>query len=508
MCEKCGKKFGRKAALQSHTQMCLKKSATCNTNTRRKESEKSIKTNSSEEIDNEIKKEGVVEKSEENDPKFAVEEDLCDLNANNKVLETERPTELNSVSGSVSDSDDGSQKSLSLRRKNKLASLDTESMLKIIGIGTENETNTLEINQTDLDCDNKRYQKHVPLILRRNSSLLSKESVETNNSSDEQPSTSSANSVIGSTDDLDEHDDNDADNDDDNDASSTPEKPLKRKSPSPDYVQDKIPKIEYIDFIDEYTHNNFVPKMKPYVDTNEVMCIPCQEKHNTLKSLWLHMSKHFSWYRFQCSHCSYISFYKSDCMNHIKEHQLDNDNSESAQILPIPCWKIATMAHEFQANEEKVYINEDCDEEKDTDLLENVEVIETDPLKVETKEEKPKRVKKKLKQKVITSNRPVRNRQVNRKYTQGDFLYDLGVLKLKEANKNVKKPKKKNICRPIKSQKEKPTDLSLDDLEEPPSPIQPTVVEENYDSEEDSEEKTYSILMPMEFYPEAESSQQ
>ncbi|XP_050311954.1 zinc finger protein 800 [Anthonomus grandis grandis] len=107
--------------------------------------------------------------------------------------------------------------------------------------------------------------------------------------------------------------------------------------------------------MDELSYNNPLKKLKTkttlldkassYIDTSEMVCRPCKTYFLTFDLLMHHMSAHFSWFRYQCSKCSFVTYAKSDCLAHVqREHQLP----EQSCVLPLPNWKSVLMSHDFR----------------------------------------------------------------------------------------------------------------------------------------------------------------
>ncbi|KAJ8971574.1 hypothetical protein NQ314_000628 [Rhamnusium bicolor] len=92
---------------------------------------------------------------------------------------------------------------------------------------------------------------------------------------------------------------------------------------------------------------SFIGRASSYMDQNKLLCIPCQTTYPTLTKLLWHMSAHFSWFRFQCSRCCFISFNKLDCANHARKNHNVKKSSIPSVVLPIPNWKTVLMAHDF-----------------------------------------------------------------------------------------------------------------------------------------------------------------
>lgn len=118
---------------------------------------------------------------------------------------------------------------------------------------------------------------------------------------------------------------------------------------------------------------NFVEKASTFMDRKNLRCKPCKKTYPTFAKLLWHMSGHFSWFRFQCSKCSFISFSKSDCEKHAKVTHSTVRNDLESVVLPIPNWKIALMSHDFSEFDEEndltgKHTDEviiDCDDEQD-----------------------------------------------------------------------------------------------------------------------------------------------
>ncbi|CAG9859186.1 unnamed protein product [Phyllotreta striolata] len=93
---------------------------------------------------------------------------------------------------------------------------------------------------------------------------------------------------------------------------------------------------------------NFMAKASPYMDRVTLTCKSCKLQHSSLSKLLWHMSAHFSWFRFQCSRCSFVSFGKSECSSHAKQTHDIKNNEISSIVLPIPNWKTMLMSNEFK----------------------------------------------------------------------------------------------------------------------------------------------------------------
>ncbi|CAH0558852.1 unnamed protein product [Brassicogethes aeneus] len=93
--------------------------------------------------------------------------------------------------------------------------------------------------------------------------------------------------------------------------------------------------------------SNFLSIAAPFMNQKTLTCKSCQKNFDSETQLLWHMSAHFSWFRFQCSRCSFVSFSKFDCTDHaIKNHAVHRSLIPSV-VLPIPNWKTVLMSHEF-----------------------------------------------------------------------------------------------------------------------------------------------------------------
>lgn len=133
---------------------------------------------------------------------------------------------------------------------------------------------------------------------------------------------------------------------------------------------------------------NFISRAAPYMDREKLSCIPCGLTFQSFSLLLWHMSAHFSWFRFQCSKCSFITFNKYDCLSHARRDHDLGKNSPSNYILPLPNWKTVLMSNEFRLlkdcddlkgkhTDEKIGIDENQDHCSDADpeILESSDVL-------------------------------------------------------------------------------------------------------------------------------------
>lgn len=121
----------------------------------------------------------------------------------------------------------------------------------------------------------------------------------------------------------------------------------------------------------EKENETFISKISPFVDRITLTCSLCACKFMSLSQLLLHMSNHFSWYRFQCGKCSFMSFNKCDCEKHVlTEHKMPLLCSRSV-VLPIPTWKASLISDTFMQLESR-----SNDEENQTCILLDSNVVE------------------------------------------------------------------------------------------------------------------------------------
>jgi hypothetical protein len=220
---------------------------------------------------------------------------------------------------------------------------------------------------------------------------------------------------------------------------------------------------EYKEYLNDEADHCFLVKALSYIDKNELKCIPCETAYLSVYRLLRHMSLHFSWFRFQCSKCSYMSFNKYDCTTHAYDHHSTPNNLMESTVLPIPKWKVLCASHDFteltavdssssddnqvdsnnqvmprlEAIQEES-VSENGVQNEETILVEDDEMpdICTEsvpfPDTVILSDDDHTNNKFKAGPSKI-NNRPIRNRTKSVKTVQNDFIYDLAkVLKLND----------------------------------------------------------------------------
>ncbi|KAL3276754.1 hypothetical protein HHI36_012124 [Cryptolaemus montrouzieri] len=130
----------------------------------------------------------------------------------------------------------------------------------------------------------------------------------------------------------------------------------------------------------------FLSRITPYTDMPNLTCSLCNSTFNSLSHLLLHMSIHFSWYRYQCSKCSFMSYNKYDCESHVhKEHKLPFNKMQNT-VLPIPTWKTASISNKviilepLQCEDPKLENNDSPDQNTTSIEDENVNTDEFEPI--------------------------------------------------------------------------------------------------------------------------------
>ncbi|CAH2017310.1 unnamed protein product [Acanthoscelides obtectus] len=102
----------------------------------------------------------------------------------------------------------------------------------------------------------------------------------------------------------------------------------------------------------ELHHADLSQKASSYMDVHLLQCKACQKTFPKLTMLMNHMSAHFSWFRFQCSSCTLVTYSKTDCIAHAVEQHGVSQEYLSSMVLPIPSWKTLLMSHDFRELEE------------------------------------------------------------------------------------------------------------------------------------------------------------
>lgn len=89
---------------------------------------------------------------------------------------------------------------------------------------------------------------------------------------------------------------------------------------------------------------DLLSRASAYLDRTKLRCIPCGKSFQSFKILLYHMAAHFSWFRFQCAKCTFVTYSKFDCITHCRKQHKMTENL----VLPIPAWKSIFMSHDFR----------------------------------------------------------------------------------------------------------------------------------------------------------------
>ncbi|XP_023015680.2 uncharacterized protein [Leptinotarsa decemlineata] len=376
MCGGCGKRFERKAALHSHAQMCTKRIAVCNTikenNAKKKEGESKDTKMKQTKVDKPLLLEAPLKGASKRKPyllrtyKTVGEADTqrlpqnnCDVNANTKNKEI------------VCDIMKSEKEEENSRIAPEMDKIDAQHVLDIIGIaskeqiiGATKESSPTPEGMKDGTIDFDSFCQRVGERIRQiHSTPERKDSATTRdeNHSNSSPDVSMCSISIRSLEELKgfpkETESRDAE-----DASpksrKSPRRPSKRKRTlSQDSAKTKPSKI---DSLLEKADVGFMRKIQPYINPEQLTCKPCQQRFPAVLDLLRHMSAHFSWFRFQCSRCSFMAYDETDCADHAETAHSESDIG--GVVLPIPNWKTVLMSNEFPANPPR---NEEVAKEKD-----------------------------------------------------------------------------------------------------------------------------------------------
>ncbi|KAF5270330.1 hypothetical protein FQR65_LT05518 [Abscondita terminalis] len=89
-------------------------------------------------------------------------------------------------------------------------------------------------------------------------------------------------------------------------------------------------------------------KSNNYIDKEKITCLPCAKVFKSNKSLMKHMAGHFNWNRYQCKNCSYKSYQRSKCENHCESvHRITDKDALNECVLRISHKKIMDLSTEF-----------------------------------------------------------------------------------------------------------------------------------------------------------------
>ncbi|XP_056638296.1 uncharacterized protein LOC130446220 [Diorhabda sublineata] len=385
MCGGCGKRFERKAALHSHAAMCIKRIAVCNT----------IKENNAkkkEELPKDTKtKLNKIEKTTDSHPKGALKRKPYLLRTYKQPVEIQITCDTNLAHRNSDECDfydDNSVKtncdySKVKTRNNATVSVKSEviSSNSLYSDSEKMETLESQINEIERDhrievikevspsqvsdTSSKNSDKKVGKRVSDEDISDSQQSYDSNET--DKDSLSNLNDTLEfqspgkiSIRSLEELRGFPKETIDEDTLILEPSKPnkspksskrmIKRKrTPSSDSDQNnKSFKQSDFDVLLDKQDLNFMARASPYIDRKNLTCKSCQTQHPSLSKLLWHMSAHFSWFRYQCSRCSFVSFGKPECANHAKSIHDIRDDEIANVVLPIPNWKTLLLSNEFK----------------------------------------------------------------------------------------------------------------------------------------------------------------
>lgn len=480
MCGGCGKRFERKAALHSHSQMCTKRIALCNT----------IKENNIKQAQEEARNQKLAKINSDNLPKgsekrkpLIVRKKCLKSNSNQNVTIAE-PVVLEKIS---KDTITKSETAL-LQEENKTEDLKQNQNAAVCNGDNSNvlPNSTLveiltvpSLRECESDCDVLSVENDNLSTIRTSINPLdvcsiigvpateSEKPVSIPNNHLAEKRTEE-NEMLVCVDDNSNcslvhvfQDDNsrtlynrlDADIETTikeissfHQAPAGKEKKRKRKrssSTEKNELTDKLTKLEQ-ESEDHCDKTTLETKAKKYIDTQKFLCLACDVKFTTNHDLMEHMSQHFNWYCYQCRKCNYMSYYEDTCLLHVrKEHKAESCALENT-VLPVPNWKALKLSTDLVPLIQK--------DKPDNNNLQTVQQDTSDSVTrkmimevifggnvdicnfVDVKRAAPER-----------ETRPVRNRTKSIKVVQDDFLYDLD-----NINKKPESTASKKAVKPLK----------------------------------------------------------
>lgn len=465
MCSGCGKRFERKAALHSHSQLCMKRIALCN----------SIKENNTKQALEEAK----IQKQAKNTKNFSKSlkgsekrkpillrrkferKGNCDVVCEKKCegqndADREKTEDVESKlnvlcekkldTTNVSENNKGHDKELEEVASDDMNTLDDVVLVETVTIdpsrGIETNCGLLPIENEDVSVFRTSMSPvdvcniiGVP-VLKQEPSVIQSD----NESPKEQDSRCSSAQLI-----QDENASSRVDIEIENaikEISSlcrtahnrNPIEASYQKRPMPGSTEElrKTPKIEEI---------TLESKAHKHMDKQKRLCLDCNVSFGWLSDLMEHMSKHFNWYCYQCRMCSYMSYYERTCLQHVRNEHISENGSLENTVLPVPNWKSAELSTDFVPKmKDSVEITDDDSTTREMIM----EVIFGNAGDASNQQSAMQDTSKLVSEQ--QDSRPVRNRVKSVRMIQEDFLYDLDInskktLKGADGNHFVQKGK-------------------------------------------------------------------
>lgn len=388
MCGGCGRRFERKAALHSHSQLCTKRIAICNTikgNSSKqaleeKQEAKINKTVKCAKIVTELSVQGAEKRkpliirrkcdhSEKRKSSTEVDNNNTDCLQTFEDIRTSsnklNTTDVDTVEASASSTE--FTKTTSPEVEDSLADEmqfpEMTEVLNIIGVvPLANQRSTPCIKQTEkkiIDIENKTPVEES--VAHIEAASLNNEVIYIEDDSDDEEvhpekrtneQHNELNEDIQST----LHDImllNNQDNEEEeeiqvkSESDSTNREKRKRSLSAKSYEEDPNESKRINTETSNKTTVTLETKAEKYVDKKSLTCVPCNMQFESNYNLMIHMSKHFNWFCYQCMRCSFMSYFRTTCVLHVHETHHLSVNQVTKNILPIPNWKTLQMSNAF-----------------------------------------------------------------------------------------------------------------------------------------------------------------
>lgn len=83
----------------------------------------------------------------------------------------------------------------------------------------------------------------------------------------------------------------------------------------------------------EQFHPVMEARMKELINLKRLQCLPCQKKFIKLTNLRRHVAVHIGWCRYRCVLCPFKCFSKSDCVDHVSKIHLTRSQRNQAEAM-------------------------------------------------------------------------------------------------------------------------------------------------------------------------------
>ncbi|KAK4883506.1 hypothetical protein RN001_006825 [Aquatica leii] len=112
-----------------------------------------------------------------------------------------------------------------------------------------------------------------------------------------------------------------------------------------------------------------------YVDREKNTCLPCSKVFKCNKALMRHMAGHFNWSRYQCNACEYRSYQKSKCENHVeKVHEIRDKDALNSYVLRMSHKRTVELSTDFICYVKKC--NNGTTEYKQSENMDSIKIAE------------------------------------------------------------------------------------------------------------------------------------